>query len=129
MQHPPTAADLLATVAEVLNDEIVPVLAGPVQHHARVAASIVAIIEREVRLGPAGAVREQHLLGEILALDPAAGSIADDPDQRRAAVAQALRAGLADTPEIHAEVWAHLREIVRADLAIAKPGYDTWEGR
>lgn len=129
MQHPPTAADLLATVAEVLNDEIVPALTGPVQHHARVAASIVAIIERELRHGPAGAVREAQLLGEIFALDPAAGQMPDDIDELRGVVTHQLRAGLADTPAVHAAVWARLREIVQADLAIAKPGYDSWEGR
>ena len=47
MQHSPTAAELLATVVEVLSDEVVPILDGPVQHHARVAANIVAIVERE----------------------------------------------------------------------------------
>lgn len=129
MQHPPTASDLLATVAEVLDDEIVPALKGPVQHHARVAASIVAIIERELRLGPEAEIREQRLLAEILATDPNGGPTPEDPAERRAEVARRLRGGLADDLGTHAEVWARLCEIVRADLAIAKPGYDSWEGR
>ena len=59
MQQLPTAAQLLATVADVLEREIVPALQGPTQHHARVAASIVGIVERELTLGDAAAERER----------------------------------------------------------------------
>jgi hypothetical protein len=131
MQHPPTASQLLTAVSEVLSDEILPALSGPVQHKARVAASLVDIIEREIRLGPAAQVDEHRLLGEILELC-GHGSTADpvtaDPDQRRFRVAEALRSGAAGSPDIHAEVWERLMQIVRADLSIAKPGYDSWDG-
>jgi len=131
MQHPPTASQLLTTVAEVLNDEIVPALSGPAQHKARVAANLVSIIEREIRLGPAAQVTEHRLLGEILDLtaqDHSRDPNAEDPDTRRSLVAQSLRAGSASSAEVHAQVWERLLQIVRADLAIAKPGYDSWDG-
>jgi hypothetical protein len=131
MQHPPTASQLLTAVAELLNDEILSALSGPVQHKARVAASLVGIIEREIRLGPATRVEEHRLLGEILELT-GQGSPMDplisDPDLRLSRVAKALREGAASDPEIHAEVWERLMRIVRADLVIAKPGYDSWDG-
>jgi hypothetical protein len=129
MQHPPTASQLLAAVAEVLNDEIVPALSGPVQHKARVAANLVSILERETRLGPDAQVEEHRLLGEILDLTSHGhGPDSEDPDSRRSLVAQLLREGYASSPEIHGEVWSRLLQIVRADLAIAKPGYDSWDG-
>lgn len=126
MQPPPTASDLLAVVAEVLSDEIVPALSGPVQHHARVAASLVAIVEREIRLAPAADATERTLLAGLLDVDP-------DTDERdlaglRAALATRLRDGLADDPATAADVWEALMTTTRADLRIARPGHDDWDG-
>ena len=122
MQQPPTAADLLDTVATVLADEIVPALSGPSQHHARVAASLVGIVERELRLGPSAAERERDALASLLADGDAPLA------ELRARLADELRAGLADDPERHAEIWSALMAAVRDDLAISKPGHDSWEG-
>lgn len=129
MQHPPSASQLLTAVAELLNDEILPALSGPVQHKARVAASLVSIIEREIRLGPDAQSEEHRLLGEIF--DLTASGIANPPedlDNLRSTVATHLRNGAASEPEVHAQVWERLMQIVRADLSIAKPGYDSWDG-
>lgn len=129
MQHPPSASQLLTAVAELLNDEILPALSGPVQHKARVAASLVSIIEREIRLGPDAQSEEHRLLGEIF--DLTASGIANPPedlDSLRLTVATHLRNGAASEPEVHAQVWERLMQIVRADLSIAKPGYDSWAG-
>lgn len=129
MQHPPSASQLLTAVAELLNDEILPALSGPVQHKTRVAASLVSIIEREIRLGPDAQSEEHRLLGEIF--DLTASGIANPPedlDNLRSTVATHLRNGAASEPEVHAQVWERLMQIVRADLSIAKPGYDSWDG-
>ncbi len=129
MQHPPSASQLLTAVAELLNDEILPALSGPVQHKARVAASLVSIIEREIRLGPDAQSEEHRLLGEIF--DLTASGTANPPedlDSLRLTVATHLRNGAASEPEVHAQVWERLMQIVRADLSIAKPGYDSWDG-
>ena len=122
MQQPPTAADLLATVAEVLEREVVPALGGPVQHHARVAASVVAIVERELRLGPAAAERERTALARLL------GDDGSDLAALRHALAARVRAGFADDPTIEADVWDELMRAARDDLSIAKPGHDAWDG-
>jgi hypothetical protein len=128
MQHPPSASQLLATVADLLNEEVLPALSGPVQHKARVAASLVSIIEREIRLGPDAQREEHRLLGEIFALTASGAVPPGDLDALRSSVATQLRNGAASTPDVHAQVWERLMQIVRADLSIAKPGYDSWDG-
>jgi len=106
----------------VLERDLVPALSGPAQHHARVAASLVGIVEREIRLGPAAATREVEVLQRLL------GDDGDDLLELRTRLASELRAGLADDPARAAEIWPALMELVRADLAICKPGHDSWDG-
>ena len=122
MQPRPRADELLATVAEVIERDFVPALSGPNQHHARVAASLVAIVERELRLGPAAADREVEVLQGLL------GSTESDLVALRTQLAAELRAGMADDPARAAEIWPTLMELVRADLSICKPGHDSWDG-
>lgn len=97
MQNRPTAAELLESLAELLEDTLLPALPADLQHRARVGANLARILGREVELGPAAAAREQELLAGVPAGDEEA-------------------------------LWQALAEVVRADLAIAKPGYDSWEG-
>lgn len=130
MQPRPTAAELLATVAELLERDIVPALDGPVQHHARVAASLVAIVERELRLAPAASAAELTASMSLLAdIDPGGQpDAAVDADQVRSRLAGALRAGKADDPVIAATTWDVLMQMALDDLAISKPGHDSWAG-
>ena len=129
VQQSPTAAELLATVMEVLGDEVVPSLTGPVQHHARVAANLVAIVERELRLGGDAASREHAAIAALL------DDIGDGRTQRnvdlatlRGQLAAELRRGMADDKATNARVWQTLMAVVRDDLTIAKPGHDAWDG-
>ncbi|MDA2945364.1 MAG: DUF6285 domain-containing protein [Actinomycetota bacterium] len=116
MHQPPSAAELLRTVAATLTDEAVPALSGPVQHRVRVAANIVEIVARECELDEGLRERETALLAAIAGTDDATE------------VAAALRAGAADDPVEHDRIRDLLLEIVRGDLSIAKPGYDGWDG-
>jgi hypothetical protein len=122
VQQPPTAAELLSTVVEVLTDEVVPALTGPVQHHARVAANLVAIVERELRLGGDAATRERAAIAALL--DDGTSDVAT----LRARLAAALRSGMADDETADETVWRTLMAVVRDDLSIAKPGHDAWDG-
>ncbi|MGW1739423.1 DUF6285 domain-containing protein [Nocardia sp. NPDC001965] len=97
MQNRPTAAELLESLAELLEDTLLPALPPDLQHRARVGANLARILGREVEAGPAAALRERELLAAVPAGDETA-------------------------------LWQALTEVVRADLAIAKPGYDSWEG-
>jgi hypothetical protein len=109
-------------VAEVLEEEIVPALDGPAQHHARVAASLVAIVERELRLRDAAADRERD------ALAPFVTGEHDDLVSIRSALVAALRSGALDDDDRSAAVWSALMRVAHDDLAISKPGHDDWSG-
>ncbi len=122
MHQPPSAADLLRTVAETLAVDVVPATSGPAQHQARVAANIASIVARELELGPEVRSREDDLLREI------GGEEISDEAALASAVAAALREGSADSDEEHERVRMLLAEIVRGDLSISKPGYDDWDG-
>jgi len=129
VQQPPTAAELLATVMEVLSDDVVPALSGPVQHNARVAANLVAIVERELRLGGDAATREQAAIATLL--DEVSGDTTNrdlDLATLREKLAAELRRGLADDEVTDERVWHALMAVVRDDLTIAKPGHDAWDG-
>ena len=133
MQQPPTAAELLAIVGEVLADEVVPVLTGPVQHHARVAANLVAIVERELRLGGDAARRERVAIAALLGVDVGVDVGVDDDRAGdlaalRGRLAAELRRGMADDDTSNERVWHMLMAVARDDLAIAKPGHDAWDG-
>lgn len=126
MQPRPTAAELLATVAELLDQHVVAALDGPLQHQARVAASLVSIVERELRLAPAADAHERTTL---LGLLGDTGAAAQDPlVELRRRFAEALRHGLADDDAMDRRVWQVLMDGVRADLAVVKPGHDDWSG-
>ncbi|MFE7744123.1 DUF6285 domain-containing protein [Nocardia sp. NPDC057455] len=96
MQNRPSAAELLESLAELLEQTLLPALPAGLQHKARVGANLARIVRREIEAGPAAAERERELLD----------AVAED-DER---------------------LWEALVAVVRADLAIAKPGYDTWAG-
>ncbi len=48
----PTASELLAAVREFLTDQVRPATSGQLAFHARVAANVLAIVLRELELGP-----------------------------------------------------------------------------
>ena len=125
MQPRPTAEEILRDVAALLDDVLVPALSGPEQHQARVAASLIGIVHREVQLGSGNDAAEREAWVDVLG--DAAPADADLLTLRREA-AGALRSGLADAPETDAAVWPVLLRATRADLAIVKPGHDSWDG-
>ncbi len=119
MQDRPTAEELLADIAALLDDEVLPVLDGGVQHHVRVAANLCRVVEREVRLGPALAAEEEELLRALL---PAAPASADITELHRR-LAAAIRAGEVDDEAARAA----LLTITRGKLAVNKPGYGDFD--
>lgn len=98
----PTAAELVAAVADFLDNEVREATDGPVAFHARVAANVLRIVERE------------------LTDDRAAPELLGYPDE--AALAAAIRAGELD--DRGADVLPCLRAVIRHRLAVAHPGYD-----
>ncbi|MBX7433631.1 hypothetical protein JDV09_16155 [Mycobacterium sp. Y57] len=107
MSGRPTAAELVAAVADFLDNDVRAACDGQVGFHARVAANVLRTVERELLDRSAGRVR-------------AALEDLGFPDE--AALAQAIRSGRLDDRE--AEVLEVLRLLVRHRLAIDHPGYD-----
>lgn len=121
MQPSPDAAALLSTIAELLDDELLAAVPGPLQHKTRVAANLCRILEREWTTGEAAAASERARLAELL----------DRPDLDAAALRAELCTRVRDgRPEATSvDVWEVLVACCRDDLAIVKPGHDDWEGR
>jgi hypothetical protein len=117
MQFVPSAAELAAAIARSLDEHVVGAVPPHLQHGVRVAGHLASLLERELRLGPANAARERRLLNQLLGVE------VPDPN---AEVAARIRD--TDDPEFERRAWTALVEITRGDLAIAKPGHDSWEG-
>ncbi len=92
----PNAQELLEAVREYLERDVMPV-PGRVGFHARVAANVVAMIERELRLGPAQRYRYAELLKGLGVVDDgelAAAIRQGAMDSRRDEVARVVRFGV-----------------------------------
>ena len=100
----PTAAELVAAVAEFLDNDVRAACSGQVGFHARVAANVLRIVEREL-LDDTSDVPRQAL-----------GTLGF---QDEAALAAAIRAG-----HIGDEALPALHALVRHRLAVAHPGYE-----
>lgn len=101
----PTAAELVAAVADFLDNDVRSSTDGQVNFHARVAANVLRIVERE--LGASA--------GEV------PDALADLGYADEAQLAAAIRAGELD--DRSGDVLACLRTLVRHRLAVAHPGY------
>jgi hypothetical protein len=117
VQFVPTAAELAAAIARLLEEQVGGEVPAHLQHPVRVAAHLARLLEREAQLGPANAERERALLTDVLEAE------VDDPQE-----AVAIRIREDDDAEFERRAWPALVEITRLDLAIAKPGHDGWEG-
>jgi hypothetical protein len=104
----PSAAELLAAVRDFLETEVMPATEGSVRFHARVAMNALAIVERELELGPELAVAHRQRLQRL----------GFDGD---AELAAAIRSGRLD--DRYAEVASAVRDTVRDKLRVANPGY------
>ena len=104
----PTAAELVAAVAEFLETDVREATTGQVNFHARVAANALRMVERE--LLDTGAADARAALAGL--------GFADEPG-----LAAAIRAGELDG-RADTEVSACLRTLVRHRLAVAHPGYE-----
>jgi hypothetical protein len=106
----PALSELVAAVRESLQDASTGNGPPPSGYAARVAANVLAIVERELARGDA----DQRAYAALLARLGAA----DEAD-----LAAQIRAGHRDHQLT--EVAGLLRGIVAARLAVAHPGYDT----
>ena len=103
----PTASQLLEAVREFLEGDVMSATTGRVQFHARVAARVLATVERELALDGADRVAHATRLASL--------GVADDAE-----LAARIQAGTVDDwPAVDAVVWAD----VVTKLQVANPAY------
>jgi hypothetical protein len=105
---PPSAAELVEAVREFLERDVLGATEGRVRFHTRVAINALAMVQREIELGPVQAEAHAARLGGL--------GVASDEE-----LAGAIRSGRLDDrlDEVRAAVWASVRD----KLAVANPGY------
>jgi len=117
-QDRPTAPELVTAVREFLERDVMAATEGRVQFHTRVAVNVLAIVERELTLGPELAAGERARAAAVLGHD-ADGDAPTEVLERE--LAAAIRSGALDD-RLDA-VRAHVRATVREKLLIANPHY------
>jgi hypothetical protein len=121
VQDRPSASELLATIADLLEGEVLAATRGGLQHQVRVAGNLCRILEREARLGAAAEAREVELLAAALGEAPAGR------DALSLSQALVARLDVGGDAALARRAWPALVEIVRGKLAIAKPGHDAFD--
>jgi hypothetical protein len=113
-QDRPTAAELVGSVREFLERDVMAATEGRVQFHTRVAVNALGMIERELTLGPDFEREERVRAAALLGHD-------GDARELERELANRIRAGeftLADEAVVD-----HVRATVRDKLRIANPKY------
>jgi hypothetical protein len=104
----PSAVELLDAVGEFLRSDVMAGTDGRLRFHARVAANVVAMVGRQIALGPGQESEQMALLSRL--------GVRTDAE-----LADAIRAG--DLDDRADEVSAAVRASVASKLAVAHPGY------
>ena len=122
-QDRPGRAELLEAVAEFLFTEVRNAVPREQRFQVLVAANVCAVVAREIRAGAEPLFLDLLLFNSLLDRDvPEVDDLNRDVRASQAELAQSLRSGALD--DRLDEVAAGLREHVRRQLAIARPGYD-----
>ena len=114
MQDRPTAPELLDAVAGFLDQDVAPLLDARLRFHARVAANVLRIVQREWELGPSQLASQQELVARLLGRN-------GEPAELWAELAREIRGGAFDDRQD--ELLSVLRSITGQKLAIANPRY------
>lgn len=114
MMDQPSAVELVKAVQTFLETRAFPELKGHTAFHARVAANALAIVARELELGPNAAEFERDSLRSILGHDGAL-------EAQNKELCARIRAG--DVPVSDLALGAHLRNTTIAKVAIDQPTY------
>ena len=117
MQDQPSAAALVAAIAEFIRGQALPQLDAHAAYHARVAANALDIVRRELELAPAATEAEQVRLAALLGRD---GTL--DALNRSLCAAIGSGAMSAETPGLARHLWATTLD----KLAIDQPNYASY---
>ena len=128
MQDRPTAAELLAVVGNLLEQELLAAVTGPLQYRTRVAANLVRIVERELLLGSHALLDERDALLSLLtqaSQDLLPGPLIEQVADLNQSLANEL--STQPLPAREAAIWAVLFKISKRKLSIVRPGYDRYD--
>jgi len=110
----PNAEELIESVREFLHDKLLPTMDGHDAFEVRIAANLLAIALRELQQGPAAAAGERVRLTELVGPH-------DTLEALETELVRKIRDG--EIAVDSATLRSHLRETVRARLAISNPKY------
>jgi hypothetical protein len=114
MYDPPSLGELVTAVREFLEEQAMPQLEGRTAFHARVAANALAIVERQLALGPAAEAQERERLRALLGNE---GSL----EELTRELCRKIRAGAIGAGD--AALVEHLRTTTLDKLAVDQPRY------
>jgi hypothetical protein len=117
MREQPSAVELIDAVAEFITRDLAPTLTGRLAFHARVAANVLAIVKRELTLGPDADRADAARLAALLGSEGTPAAMTEELCRRIAAGEIA-----ADDPALIEHLWA----TTLATLAVDQPGYATY---
>ncbi len=124
MNDRPDAAELLAAVRRFLETDVVALARGAQKYQARVAANVLAIVEREWALSDRHLAEEWESLGRLLGQDesvrPSGEALGDAIREQNERLVERIRAGDADAGPWRADVLEHLRRVAAAKLEVAR---------
>ncbi len=117
MREPPSLVELVDAVSEFIGRDLAPTLTGRLAFHARVAVNVLAIIRREIELGPEADESERQRLAALL-------GEAADPARLNTELCRRIESGEIDPndPALIDHLWATTLDT----LAINQPGYGTY---
>jgi hypothetical protein len=117
MREPPTLVELVDSVSEFIARDLAPTLSGRLAFHARVAVNVLAMIRREIELGPEA---DRAEAGRLAALMGAAGATPALTEE----LCRRIEAGEIDfnDPALIEHLWATTLDT----LAINQPNYGTY---
>ena len=117
MREQPSAAELIDAVAGFIASEIAPTLTGRLAFHARVAINALAIVKRELELGPAADLADAARLKALLGMDGDNAELTEELCRR-------IENGeiAADDPALIDHLWASTLDT----LAVDQPNYGTY---
>ena len=127
MQDRPTAAEILATIGEYLQQDVLPLVEGAVRYRTLVAANLVALLGREIDAGVGATETERADLVALLGIAGVEGA----QERRVEDLSAILQARLVAAEPLDGEFLRASREVlersVRDKLATNKPGYDAYD--
>lgn len=128
MQDRPSSAELLESLAELLETEVLPSVEGPLRYRVLVGLNLTRIVEREIRLSPAQQRGERARLVALLGEQPAPGPVADQVFDLNARLEARLRSQVPGDDEAFThDLLEALEATAREKLAVCRPGYDDYD--